>query len=57
MSRDKFSEVSCRAKLEKKGIRFTDTKSFVVPKGRLGLGGLAMVDYLSNYCGMHPRFD
>jgi len=54
--RKEYTEAYCRSRLERMGCRFSGLNSFTVPKGRLGIKALGMVDYLATYCKMHPRF-
>lgn len=44
-------------KLEKKGIKFGDSRTFTVRNGQLGINSLAYVDYLVNHCGKFIKWE
>lgn len=57
MSKDKYTETYAVSRLEKMGCKFSDMKTFSVPKGRLGINALSLVDYLVKYCGKTVKWD
>jgi hypothetical protein len=51
-----YTESYCVTRLTKMGCKFSGMKSFTVPKGRIGINALGMVDYLANECKMVPQY-
>lgn len=45
------------AKLEKKGVKFGDSRTFTVRRGQLGINSLTYVDYLVNHCGKFIKWE
>lgn len=56
MSKDVYTEGQARAYLEKQGCKFEAGKTFTVPRGRIGIKGLGMVDYLMKAHGMVAKY-
>ncbi len=45
------------AMLEKKGVKFGDSRTFTVRRGQLGINSLTYVDYLVNHCGKFIKWE
>jgi len=56
VSKDAYTEGQARAYLEKQGCKFDAGKTFTVPRGRIGIKGLGMVDYLLKVHGMVAKY-
>ena len=56
MAKDNYTEAGCRSYLEKHGVKFTGT-TMSVPRGRIGIKGLGMVDYLSKVHRMAVKYE
>lgn len=51
-----YTEAYCRARLEKLGCKFSGLNTFTVPKAKVGINSLGMVDYLVSNCKMTAQF-
>jgi len=56
MSKEPHTEGLAVAKLTKMGCRFDAGKVFTVPKGKLGINSLGLVDYLVKVHGMVAKY-
>lgn len=56
MAKDKYTEAQVRSKLEKQGCKISGS-TISVPRGRLGLSALGMVDYLVKTCRMVAKYE
>lgn len=56
MAKDKYNEAQVRSKLEKQGCKISGS-TISVPRGRLGINALGMVDYLVKTCKMVAKYD
>lgn len=45
------------SRLEKKGVKFGDGRTFTVRRGQLGINSLTYVDYLVNHCGKFIKWE
>jgi hypothetical protein len=54
--RKDYSESYCKNKLEKMGCKFGGLNTFTVPKGKVGINGLGMVDFLVNHCKLSVKY-
>lgn len=51
-----YTEAGCVAKLTKLGCKFSGMKTFTVPRAKIGINSLGMVDYLVNECKMVAQY-
>ena len=51
-----YTESDCISKLERLGCKFSGMRVLTVPRSRLGLKALGMVDYLANTCRLVIKY-
>lgn len=56
MAKEQYTEAAVRHKLEKQGCKISGN-TISVPRGRIGINGLGMVDFLVKQCKMVAKYE